>query len=73
MNSMGPNRARTSRTEAAPKTPAQAEHPAQQGGQIAINAEYLQRIKLFTEANENENYDFRSWLKDSPLMTSMTS
>jgi Fe-S-cluster containining protein len=64
-NSVGPDRATTSRTEAAPKTLAQAENPAQQDAQIAINAEYLQRIKLLSEANENENYDFRSWLKDS--------
>jgi hypothetical protein len=64
-NSVGPNRTTTSRTEAAPKSLAQAENPAQQGAQIAINAEYLQRIKLLSEANENENYDFRSWLKDS--------
>jgi uncharacterized protein len=54
-NSVGPNRATTSRTEAVPKTLSQ----------IAINAEYLQRIKLLSEADESENYDFRSWLKYS--------
>ena len=54
-DSVGPNRATTSRTEAAPKTLSQ----------IAIDAEYLERIKLLSEANGSENYDFRSWLKYS--------
>ncbi len=36
----------------------------QQTGQIAVNAEYLQRIEVLSEANEIENYDFRVWLKN---------
>jgi uncharacterized protein len=35
-----------------------------QGGHIAVNAEYLQRIRVLSEENETENYDFRTWLKN---------
>jgi Fe-S-cluster containining protein len=62
-NSVGTKRANTSRKEAGPKAMVQAENPGQQGGQIAVNAEYLQRIKALSEENEIENYDFRTWLK----------
>ena len=40
------------------------QNPGQQGGQITVNAEYLQRIKVFSEGNEIENRDFRAWLKN---------
>ena len=40
------------------------QNPGQQGGQITVNAEYLQRIKVFSEGNEIENCDFRAWLKN---------
>jgi uncharacterized protein len=63
-NSVGTKRAKTSRKEAGPKAVVQAKNPGQQGGQIAVNAEYLQRIKVLSEGNEIENYDFRAWLKN---------
>jgi Fe-S-cluster containining protein len=42
----------------------QANHYRPQGGHIAVNAEYLQRIKVLSQENETENYDFRAWLKN---------
>src|SRR6267143_4657998 len=60
---MGTKRAKTSRKEAGPKAVVHAKNAGQQGGQIAINAEYLQRIEVLSEENEIENYDFRVWLK----------
>jgi Fe-S-cluster containining protein len=63
-NSAETTRAKTSRIEAGPKAVMQAENPGQQGGQIAVNAEYLERIKVLSEGNEIENYDFRAWLKN---------
>jgi uncharacterized protein len=42
----------------------QANHYRPQGGDIAVNAEYLQRTKVLSQENETENYDFRAWLKD---------
>jgi Fe-S-cluster containining protein len=42
----------------------QANHYRPQGGHIAVNAEYLQRIKVLSQQNETENYDFRAWLKN---------
>jgi Fe-S-cluster containining protein len=63
-NSVGTKRVKTSRKEAGPKAVVQAKNPGQQGGQIAVNAEYLQRIKVLSEENEIENYDFRAWLKN---------
>ena len=63
-NSVGTKRAKTSQREAGPKAAVQAKNPGQQGGQIAVNAEYLQRIKVLSEENEIENYDFRAWLKN---------
>jgi Fe-S-cluster containining protein len=63
-NSAGARRAKTSRIEAGPKAVLQAKNPGQQGEQIAVNAEYLQRIKVLSEENEIENYDFRAWLKN---------
>src|ERR1700687_125680 len=63
-NSVETKRAKTSRKEAGPKAAVQAKNPRQQGGQIAVNAEYLQRIKLLSEEHEIENYDFRVWLKN---------
>jgi Fe-S-cluster containining protein len=63
-NSVGTERAKTSQKEAGPKAVVQAKNPGQQGGQIAVNAEYLQRIKVLSEENEIENYDFRAWLKN---------
>jgi Fe-S-cluster containining protein len=63
-NSAGTKQAKTSRIAAGPKAVLQAKNPGQQGGQIAVNAEYLQRIKVLSERSENENYDFRAWLKN---------
>jgi uncharacterized protein len=42
----------------------QAKNSAQQGGPIVVNAGYLQRIKVLSERNEIENYEFRAWLKN---------
>jgi uncharacterized protein len=42
----------------------QASKHGQQGGHIAVNPGYLQRIKVLSEENQAENYDFRSWLKN---------
>jgi len=63
-NSAGTRRAKTSRMEAGPKAVLQARNPGQQSGQIAVNAEYLQGIKVLSERSEIENYDFRAWLKN---------
>ena len=63
-NSVGTKRAKTSRIEAGPRAAVQAKSPGPQGGQIAVNAEYLQRIKVLSEESEIENYDFRVWLKN---------
>ena len=63
-NSAGTKRAKTSRMEAGPKAVLQARNPGQQSGQIAVNAEYLQGIKVLSERSEIENYDFRAWLKN---------
>jgi Fe-S-cluster containining protein len=63
-NSAGAKRAKTSRKEAGPKAAVQAKNPRQQGGQINISAEYLQRIKVLSEENLIENCDFRAWLKN---------
>jgi len=63
-NAAETNRAKTSRIEAEPETVPQASNPGQQGGPIAINAEYLERIKVLSEGNETENYRFRAWLKN---------
>jgi Fe-S-cluster containining protein len=62
-NSTGTGRARTSRIEAGPRAVPQTKNPGH-GEQIAVNAEYLQRIKVLSERNEIENYDFRAWLKN---------
>jgi Fe-S-cluster containining protein len=59
-NSVGTKQAKTSRKEAGPKVVVQAKNL----GQITVNAEYLQRIKVLSEGNEIENYDFRAWLKN---------
>jgi uncharacterized protein len=59
-NSVGTKRAKTNRIEVGP----QVKNPGQQGGQIAVDAEYLKRIKALCEGNEIENYDFRAWLKN---------
>jgi len=63
-NSAGTKRAKTSRMEVGPKAVLQARNPGQQSGQIAVNAEYLQGIKVLSERSEIENYDFRAWLKN---------
>ena len=63
-NSAGTKRAKTSRIEAGPNAVLPAKNPAQQGGQIAVNAEYLQRIEVLSAENEIENCDFRAWLKN---------
>jgi uncharacterized protein len=63
-NSAGTKRAKTSRIEAGPKAVLQAKNHGQKGGQIAVNGEYLQRIKVLSEENEIENYEFRAWLKN---------
>ena len=63
-NSVGTKKAKTSRKEAGPKAVVQAKNAGQQGGQIAVNAEYLQRIEVLSEENEIENCDFRAWLKN---------
>src|SRR6267378_6187752 len=63
-NSVGTKKAKTSRKEAGPKAVVQAKNPGQQGGQIAVNAEYLQRIEVLSAENEIENCDFRAWLKN---------
>jgi len=63
-NSVGAKRAKTSRKEAGPKAAAQAKNPGQQGGQINVSPEYLQRIKVLSEENLIENCDFRAWLKN---------
>ena len=63
-NSVGTKRAKTSRIEAGPKTVLQVGNPGQKGGQIAVNAGYLERIKVLSERNEIENLDFRRWLKN---------
>ena len=55
-------RTKTSRKEVGPKPVVQ--NARQQGGQITVNAEYLQRIKVLSEVNEIENSDFRAWLKN---------
>jgi len=63
-NSVGTKQARTGRKEAGPKAVVQGKNPGQQGGQITVNTEYLQRIKVLGERNEIDNYDFRAWLKN---------
>ncbi len=63
-NSVGSKQAKTSRKEAGPRAVVQAKNPGQQGGQIVVNAEYLQRIEVLSEENEIENCDFRAWLKN---------
>jgi len=62
-NSEGILRAKTSPVEAGPKAVLQAKDSGQHGGPIAVNAEYLERIKDLSKRNEAENYDFRAWLK----------
>jgi hypothetical protein len=62
-NSGGTKQAKTSRIAARPKAVLQAKNPGLEGGQIAVNAEYLERIKVLSEESEIENYDFRAWLK----------
>jgi Fe-S-cluster containining protein len=61
-NSARTRQAETSRMAA--ESVLQAKNPEQQGGQIAVNAEYLQRIKVLSEEREMENHDFRTWLKN---------
>lgn len=63
-NSAGTKQTKTSRTEAGPKALLQAKNRGQQGGQITINEEYRQRIKVLSEGSEIENYDFRAGLKN---------
>jgi Fe-S-cluster containining protein len=63
-NSPGTKQAKPSRIAAEPKAVVQAKNPGQQGGQIAVSPEYLQRIKVLSERSEIENYDFRAWLKN---------
>jgi Fe-S-cluster containining protein len=63
-NSVGTKRTKTSRKEAGPDAVVQAKNLGQQSGQIAVNAEYLQRIEVLSEENEIENCDFRAWLKN---------
>jgi Fe-S-cluster containining protein len=55
--------AETSRKEAGAKAVVQGKNHAQPGGPIAINVEYLERIKIVSEKNEIENLHFRAWLK----------
>jgi hypothetical protein len=55
---MNTRRTKTSRKEVGPKPVIQ--NAGQQGGQITVNAEYLQRIKVLSEGNEIENCDFRA-------------
>src|ERR1700676_4516949 len=62
-NSAGPEQAKT-RIEAGPEAVPQAGNPRHKGGQIAVNAGYLERIKVLSERNEIENLDFRRWLKN---------
>jgi hypothetical protein len=63
-NSAGTKQAKTNRIAAGPNAVLQAKNSGQQGGQIAVNAEYLQRINVLSESSEIENYDFRAWLKN---------
>jgi hypothetical protein len=61
METMKTMRTKTSRKEAGSNP---WYRTGQQGGQITVNAEYLQRIKVLSEVNEIENCDFRTWLKN---------
>ena len=61
-NSAGTRQAETSRIAA--ESVLQANNPEQQGGQIAVNAEYLQGIRVLSEEREMGNHDFRAWLKN---------
>jgi uncharacterized protein len=56
--------AKSRRKEVGPKAVVQANDPGQQGGQIIVNAEYLQRIRVLSDANDLENHNFRAWLKN---------
>jgi Fe-S-cluster containining protein len=60
-NSVGTKQAKTNRIATGPNAVLPAKNP---GKQIAVSAEYLQRIKVFSERSEIENYDFRAWLKN---------
>ncbi len=62
METMKTRRTKTSWKEVGPK--AVVQNAGQQGGQITVNAEYLQRIEVLSEENEIENCDFRAWLKN---------
>jgi Fe-S-cluster containining protein len=62
-NSAGTKQVKTSRI-AGPRAVLQVKNAGQQCGQIAVNAEYLQLIKVLSEKSEIENYEFRSWLKN---------
>src|ERR1700746_884260 len=53
-------RTKTSRKEVGPKPV--VENARQQGGQLTVNAGYLQRIKVLSEVNEIENSG--TWLKN---------
>jgi Fe-S-cluster containining protein len=57
-------RAKTNRKEVGLRAEVPAKDPVQQGGQIAVNAEYLERIKVLSERDEIENCNFRLWLKN---------
>src|SRR6476661_1811258 len=63
-NSEGTQRAKTSRIQARSEAVPQAKNTGQQGEPIAVNREYLERIKVLSERNETENYDFRAWLNN---------
>jgi Fe-S-cluster containining protein len=39
-------------------------NPGQQDGQIAVHAEYLQRISVLSERSAIEDYAFHAWLKN---------
>jgi hypothetical protein len=53
-NSGGTKQAKTSRIAARPKAVLQAKNPGLERGQIAVNAEYLERIKVLSEESEIE-------------------
>jgi len=63
-NSLGTKRTKTSPKEDGPRAAVQAKNSGQRGGQIAVNAEYLEHIRVLSEGNEIENHDFRAWLKN---------
>jgi Fe-S-cluster containining protein len=63
-NSLGDQSSENKPERSWTKSRGASQKPGQQGGQITVNREYLERIRVLSEENENENWNFRKWLKN---------